>query len=76
MNNKLIAIILLTALFSVGCANKAVGTAVGVGAAGVGYEAYNKKRLDDNEDDLREGRINREQYEQRKDEIEGRSAVY
>jgi len=77
MNTKLLAVILLAGFFAVGCANKAaVGTAAGVGAAGVGYEVYNKKRLDDNEDDFREGKITREEYEDRKDEIEDRSVVY
>lgn len=55
---------------------QAVGTAVGAGAAGIGYEAYNKKRIEDNEDDFREGKITRKEYERRKDELEDRSVVY
>ncbi len=77
MNIKILAVILIAAFATVGCSNRAaVGTAVGAGVAGIGYEAYNKKRIEDNEEDFREGRITREQYEKRKHEIEDRSVVY
>lgn len=61
---------------SVGCSQQAAVGAGAAGAAGVGYEVYNKKRLDDNEEAFREGEINREEYENHKDEIEDRSVVY
>ena len=79
MNIRTIALTLIMAasLTTVACSNRAaVGTAAGVGAAGVSYEAYNKKRLNDNEERFEKGEISREEYERRKDEIEDRSVVY
>ncbi|MGE0079879.1 MAG: hypothetical protein AB7U81_01130 [Thiohalomonadaceae bacterium] len=48
------------------------------GAAGgaTGYELSNKRAMDALEDDYRSGRITRDEYERRKEEIEKRSAVY
>ena len=49
------------------------GTAAG-GAAG--YEYSNKKAMDELEDDYRAGRIDKDEYESRKQGIEERSVVY
>ncbi|MFA7097962.1 MAG: hypothetical protein WC383_15945 [Gammaproteobacteria bacterium] len=49
------------------------GTAVG--AAG-GYEYQNRERMDQLEKDYEAGRISREEYEKRKEEIEERSVAY
>ncbi len=64
-------------LFLSGCGRGTVGgAAIGAGAAGAAYEYQNKKALQDLEDDFRAGRISREEYERRKDEIQKRSIVY
>ncbi|OGR16221.1 MAG: hypothetical protein A2X81_00630 [Desulfobacterales bacterium GWB2_56_26] len=68
---------ILPVLFLSGCGRGAVGgAAVGAGAAGAAYEYQNKKALDDLDEDYRAGRITRQEYERRKDEIKGKSLVY
>jgi hypothetical protein len=52
---------------------EAAGTAAG-GAAG--YEYSNKRAMEELERDYEAGRINKDEYERRKKEIESRSAVY
>lgn len=77
MNGKSVAVglaLMAGALAISGCTTREVaGTAAG-GAAG--YEYSNKRAMDQLEEDYRAGRINKEDYERRKEEIEGRSAVY
>ncbi len=46
------------------------------GAAGGAYEYANRQALGDLEDSYRAGDITKQQYLERKDEIEKRSAVY
>lgn len=59
-----------------GCSGKFWGgTAAGAAAAGGAYELQNKRALEELEDDLKAGRIDREEYERRKDEIEDRSIL-
>lgn len=80
MKTVIIPITLAATMAMVGCntttGQKAAIGAGGAAAAGVSYEAYNKKRLDDNRDRFERGEITREQYEERKEEIESRSVVY
>ncbi|HKJ24970.1 MAG TPA: hypothetical protein VKB65_09130 [Myxococcota bacterium] len=52
------------------------GAAVGAGGAGAAYEYQNHEALEELEDDFRDGRISREEYLDRKHEIERRSAIY
>ena len=52
------------------------GVAAGGAVAGGAYEYSNKRQLDDLEEDYKEGKISREEYERRKREIEKRSLVY
>lgn len=68
---------ILPALFLSGCGRGTVGgAAIGAGAAGAAYEYQNKKALEDLDEDFRAGRISRQEYERRKDEIQGKSLVY
>jgi uncharacterized membrane protein len=48
----------------------------GVAAGGAAYEFSNKRAMDDLESDLASGRITRDEYERRKQQIEERSLVY
>lgn len=52
------------------------GTAAGVLATGAGYEIQAKRQMDRLEDDLRSGRIDRREYEERKQQIERGSIIY
>jgi len=52
------------------------GTATGALATGAGYEYQAKRQMDRLEDDFKSGRINREEYETRKQQIERGSLIY
>lgn len=52
------------------------GTAAGALATGAGYEVQARRQMDRLEDDLRSGRIDRRQYEERKQQIERGSIIY
>jgi len=68
---------LVFALGTTGCNKWFWGGAAAAGAAGAGaYEYSNKEALEDLEEDFEEGKISREEYERRKEEIEDRSVVY
>ena len=60
-----------------GCDSRFLGGA-GIGAAGAGaaYEYQNKEQLERLEDDLNAGRITRDEYVRRKEEIESGSLIY
>ena len=62
------------ALILAGCSTGEVVTGAGVG--GAAYEYSNKRAMDDLKEDYEEGKISREEYERRKEEIEDRSLVY
>lgn len=68
--------VLLAAVAAVGCSSKAGNVAVGAGAAGAAYEYSNKRSVDKLEEDVKEGRISREEYDRRRKEIEDKSLVY
>ncbi|MGB3223076.1 MAG: hypothetical protein WBB23_09765 [Desulforhopalus sp.] len=73
----LLLTMIMSLLFLSSCSKEGVGgAAVGVGAAGAAYEYQNKRSMDDLKEDLEAGRITEEEYNRRKDEIEGRSLVY
>lgn len=77
MTYRNLGLALVAALAVAGCSRSFVGgAAVGAGTAGVAYEVYNKEKLDDIEDDYRAGRIDREEYQRRRDEVGDRSLVY
>jgi hypothetical protein len=52
------------------------GAATGVLATGAGYEVQSKRQMDKLDDDLRSGRIDRREYEDRKQQIERGSIIY
>jgi osmotically-inducible protein OsmY len=52
------------------------GAATGVLATGAGYEINAKRQMDRLEDDFRNERISRREYESRKEQIEKGSIIY
>ncbi|OHB29929.1 MAG: hypothetical protein A2X84_01790 [Desulfuromonadaceae bacterium GWC2_58_13] len=73
----IIALVSMPLAFSVGCSREMVGgAALGVGAAGAVYEYSNKEKLKDLENDYESGKINRDEYDRRKKEIEDKSLLY
>ena len=71
MRNLFIAIVCL--VFMTGCSSSAgmgvLGGVVGAGAAGGGYELHLKNQKDRVEEDFKAGRIDKREYEIRKDQI-------
>lgn len=68
--------ILLAAFAVAGCSSKAGNVGVGAGAAGAAYEYSNKRSVDKLDQDVKEGKISREEYDRRRKEIEDKSLVY
>ena len=56
------------------CSTREVAT--GAAAGGAAYEYSNKRAMDALKDDYDAGRINNDEYDRRKKEIEKRSLVY
>lgn len=52
------------------------GTATGALATGAGYELQARRQMNQLEDDLKAGRIDRNEYEDRKRQIERGSIIY
>ena len=71
----LLAIVILASMTQWGCAFLG-GAAVGALATGAGYEINNKTQMDRLEDDYRNERISRREYENRKRQIEAGSIIY
>lgn len=73
--------VVIIALFSTallqGCSKEMVGGAA-IGAAGVGaaYEYQNKKQMDRLEEDFKAGKISKEEYLKRKEDIKSGSIIY
>jgi len=60
-----------------GCSGKFWGgAAVGAAGAGAAYEIQNKRQMDKLEEDYKNGKISREEYESRKKQIEKGSIIY
>lgn len=72
---KVLALLLLGNLVLTGCQFVA-GAATGALATGAGYEINAKRQMDRLEDDYRSERINRREYDRRKDQIERGSIIY
>ncbi|HWO41349.1 MAG TPA: hypothetical protein VNO43_06055 [Candidatus Eisenbacteria bacterium] len=66
---------LLVAMIQSGCAFLG-GAATGALATGAGYEYNAKRQMDRLEEDRRAGRISREEYLDRKQQIERGSIIY
>jgi hypothetical protein len=73
---KIFLVLLLTAVVTQsGCAFLG-GAATGALVTGAGYEIQAKRQMDQLDDDLRNERISRRVYEQRKEQIEKGSIIY
>jgi hypothetical protein len=72
---KIMMLVLLLAASQSGCAFLG-GAATGALATGAGYEYNAKRQMDRLDDDLRAGRINRDEYNDRKQQIEKGSIIY
>jgi hypothetical protein len=72
---RLAVLVLLAGLTQTGCQFLG-GAATGALATGAGYEIQAKRQMDRLEDDFRNRRISREEYESRKRQIESGSIVY
>jgi hypothetical protein len=72
---KLLLLVLLASATQWGC-EFVGGAAAGALATGAGYEYNAKRQMDRLEDDYRNERISRRQYEERKRQIESGSVVY
>ena len=73
---KAIAILLLLGSLALGGCEFMAGAATGALATGAGYEINAKRQMDRLEDDYRNERISRRQYEARKSQIERGSIIY
>lgn len=70
-------VILLAVIAQSGCSPAFWGgAATGVLATGAGYEIQAKRQMDRLEDDFRNERISRREYETRKQQIERGSIIY
>ena len=77
MKNVIYAILVSVALMQAGCSPQFWGgAAVGALGAGGGYEYQSKRQMDRLEDDYRAGRMGREEYQDRKQQIERGSLIY
>ena len=74
MKNYLIVLALL-GLAQSSCAFLG-GAATGAVAAGAGYEIHAKRQMDRLDEDFQKRRISREEYEDRKTQIEKGSIIY
>jgi hypothetical protein len=72
---KLIALLFLASMTQWGCEFLG-GAATGALATGAGYEISAKRQMDRLEDDYKNERISRQEYESRKKQIEAGSIIY
>jgi hypothetical protein len=75
MKRYYIGLTVLLALAQAGCAFMG-GAATGALATGAGYEINAKRQMDKLEDDYKNERISRQEYERRKAQIEKGSIIY
>ena len=72
---KYLALLMFLSLAQWGCAFLG-GAATGALATGAGYEINSKHQMDKLEDDYKNERISRREYEERKKQIESGSIIY
>lgn len=72
---KLVILLLLAAISQSGCAFLG-GAATGALVTGAGYEINAKQQMDRLDEDFRNERISRREYEERKRQIEAGSIIY
>jgi hypothetical protein len=75
MKKIILVSLLVMGLGQGGCAFLG-GAAVGAGATGAGYEYQAYRQMQELEDDYKNKRISREEYEDRKKQIEKGSILY
>jgi hypothetical protein len=75
MRNLMLVLMITMALGQWGC-EFIGGAAVGAGAAGAGYEYQAYRQMQKLEDDYKNERISRREYEERKKQIEAGSIIY
>lgn len=75
MKQLTVALVLLVGLSQSGCAFLG-GAAAGAGAAGAGYEYQAYRQMQQLEEDYKNRKISREEYEDRKRQIEKGSLIY
>jgi hypothetical protein len=73
---RAMAILLLLGSVAITGCEFVAGAATGALATGAGYEYNSKRQMDRLEDDYRNERISRSEYERRKSQIERGSIVY
>jgi hypothetical protein len=77
MKKTIYALLITGALVQAGCSPEFWGgAAVGALGAGGGYEYNSKRQMDRLEDDYRAGRMSREEYQDRKKQVERGSLIY
>ena len=72
---KYLALLMFLSLAQWGCAFLG-GAATSALATGAGYEINSKRQMDKLEDDYKNERISRREYEERKKQIESGSIIY
>lgn len=73
---KFVALVLLLVGMSQGGCAFLAGAGTGAAATGAGYEIQAKRQMDKLEEDFKNERISREEYESRKKQIEAGSIIY
>jgi len=74
-HEKVLGSLMFLSLAQWGCAFLG-GAATGALATGAGYEINSKRQMDKLEDDYKNERISRREYEERKKQIESGSIIY
>lgn len=73
---KKLIVLLLLASITQGACQFLAGAGTGALATGAGYEIQAKRQMDKLEEDFKNERISREEYESRKKQIESGSIIY
>jgi hypothetical protein len=77
MKTQLYVVLLVAGMMQWGCSPEFWGgAATGALGAGAGYEYNAKRQMDKLEDDYKSGRIGRDEYQERKRQIESGSIIY
>ena len=75
MEKLIVVLVMLVSLGQAGC-EFIGGAAVGAGATGAGYEYQAHRQMQQLEEDYKNRKISREEYEDRKKQIEKGSLIY
>ena len=75
MKKLMVGLVILVGLGQAGC-EFIGGAAVGAGATGAGYEYQAHRQMQQLEEDYKNRKISREEYDERKKQIEKGSLIY